>query len=78
MMFAGGVSPPYLGSCDSPGQVSCGDRSPVMSQPSPTGSNDPFLSNAIYSSDSDASPNPQQVIEVLCLVIRVKKTLFYS
>jgi ankyrin repeat protein len=58
MMYAGGVSPPYM--CDSPSQLSCGDRSPVMSQPSPTGPNDPFLSNGMYS-DSEASPNPHQM-----------------
>jgi hypothetical protein len=60
MMFAGGVSPPYTGPCDSPGQMSAGDHSPVFSQASPTGPNDPFLGTAIYSSDSEASPNPQQ------------------
>ena len=58
MMFAGGVSPPYM--CDSPSQLSCGERSPIMSQASPTGPNDPFLVNGMYS-DSEASPNPQQV-----------------
>jgi len=59
MVYAGGVSPPYM--CDSPSQLSCGDRSPVMSQASPTGPNDPFLNNGLYS-DSEASPNPQQVV----------------
>ena len=61
MMYPGGVSPPYM--CDSPSQLSCGDRSPVMSQPSPTGPNDPFLNNGIYS-DPEASPNPHQVKHV--------------
>jgi len=67
MMFAGGVSPPY-GGCDSPGGASCDDRSPLMSQPSPTSYNDPFLGTAIYSSDSEASPNPHQVLNCQNLI----------
>ena len=62
MIMSGGISPPY--GCDSPGQVSCGDRSPVMSQPSPTTCTDPFLSNGLYGSDSEASPNPNQVKKI--------------